>query len=191
MPTIRIFFETSPEMSKSEELGRVVKGFATCEVNVMEVIIHNAPELFEFLLEKLTIKDSPDDKKALLNRVFCFIPSCEIDDYCRQLPVLKYKSVKGTRSIHQVFNDTSNEKGLYHHQFACICENCLMQKFDEYFYLKEMLTTFSCCQHLIKAKWDSFVAKPENSTSDSEDSEDDSDDEVYYPETGIIFGLKG
>ena len=67
-----------------------------------------------------------------------------------------------------------------------------MQKFDECFYLKEMLTTFSsCCQHLIKAKWHSFVAKPENSTSDSEDSEDDSDDEVYYHETGIIFGLKG
>ena len=177
-------------MSKSDELGGVVKGFATCEVNVMEVIIHNAPELFEFLLEKLTIKDSPDDKKALLNRVFCFIPSCEIDDYCRQLPVLKYKSVKGTRSIHQVFNDTSNEKGLYYCQFACVYMWKLPDAKIWCFHLKET-STCSCCQHLIKAKWHSFVAKPENSTSDSEDSEDDSDDEVYYPETGIIFGLKG
>ena len=100
----------------------------------------------------MTIKDSPDDKKVLLNRVFNFIPSREVDDYRRQLTVLKYKSVKGTKSIHQIFNDTSNEKGLYHCQFACICEKCLMQKFDECFYLKETSTTFSCCQHLIRAE---------------------------------------
>ena len=50
----------------------------------------------------MTIKDNPDEKKALLNRVFYFIPSREVDDYRRQLPVLKYKSVKGARSIHQV-----------------------------------------------------------------------------------------
>ena len=56
-----------------------------------------------------------------------------------------------------------------------------MQKFDEYFYLKEISTTFSCCQHLIKAKWHSFVVKP-----DSEDS----DDEVYYPETEASLLVK-
>ena len=72
---------------------------------------------------------------------------------------------------------------------AYICENCLMQKFDECFHLKET-STFSCCQHLIKAKWHSFVAKPENSTSDSEDSEDDSDDKVYYPETEASLLVK-
>ena len=27
----------------------------------------------------------------------------------------------------QVFNDTSNEKVLYHRQFTCTCENCVMQ----------------------------------------------------------------
>ena len=139
-------------------------------------------------MENLAIKDSPDDKKALLNRPL--LPCHEVNDYCRQLPVSKYKSVKGTRNIHQVFNDTSNEKGLYHHQFACICENSLMQEFDECFYLKETSTTFSCCQHLIKAKWHSFLAKPENSKSDSEDSEDDSDDEVYYLETEASLFVK-
>ena len=102
VPTTRIFFETSHGKSKSDGLGGVVKGFATHEVNAREVIIRNPTELFEFCLEKLTIKDNPDKKKALLNRVFYFIPSREVDDYRRQLPVLKYKSVKGARSIHQV-----------------------------------------------------------------------------------------
>ena len=60
-----------------------------------------------------------------------------------------------------------------------------MQKFDEYFYLKEISRTFPCGQHLIKAKWHSFVVKP-----DSEDSEDDSDDEVYYPETEASLLVK-
>ena len=136
-----------------KRFGGVVKGFATHEVNAREVIIHNAVELFEFCLKKLTNKDSPDDKKALLNGVFFFfIPSCEVDDYQRKLTVLKYKYVKEIRSIHQVFNDTSNGKWLYHRQFGCICENCLMQKFNEQFYLKETSTTFSYYQHLIKAK---------------------------------------
>ena len=65
VPTNRIFLETSHGKSKSDGLGRVVKGFAIREVNAREVIIHNASELFEFCLEKLTIKDSPDHKKAL------------------------------------------------------------------------------------------------------------------------------
>ena len=95
-----------------------------------------------------------------------------------------------TRNIHQVFNDTSSEKGIYHHQFACVCEKYLMQIFDECFYLKETSTTFSYCQHLIKAKWHSFVTKPENSTSDSEDSEDDSGDKLYYPETEASLLVK-
>ena len=53
------------------------------------------------------------------------------------------------------------------------------------FYLKEALTTFSCCQHLIQARWHSFVAIPQYSTYDSEDSEDDSDNEVCFPETEV------
>ena len=52
-----------------------------------------------------------------------------------------------------------------------------MQKFDECFYLKETSTTFSYCQHLIKAKWHSFVTKPENS-------------KLYYPETEASLLVK-
>ena len=89
VPTTRIFFETSHGKSKADEPGEVVKCFATHEVNAREVIIRNASELFEFCLEKPTIKESPDDKKALLNRVFYFIPSHIVHDYDRQLPVLK------------------------------------------------------------------------------------------------------
>ena len=65
-----------------------------------------------------------------------------------------------------------------------------MQKFDECLYLKQASTTFSCCQNLIKAKWHSFIAKLENSTSDPEDSEDYLDDEVCYHETEASLLLK-
>ena len=68
VPTTRIFFETSHWKSKPDGLGRVKKGLATHKVNAREVNC-NAFQIFEFWLEKLTIKDSPHDKKTLLKSI--------------------------------------------------------------------------------------------------------------------------
>lgn len=47
---------------------------------------------------------------------------------------------------------------LYHRQFACVCENCVMQKFEECFLPERNIVNFFLLPTFDKAKWHSFVA---------------------------------
>ena len=113
VPTTRAYFETSHGKSKSDGLGGVVKCAATREVNGRQVIIRNTQELFEFCREKLTVENSQTNK-ALLNRIFYFVSTNELDEYRLQAPNEKHSTVKGTRKIHQIFNGSVTKKGFYH-----------------------------------------------------------------------------
>ena len=146
----------------------VVKCAATREVNGRQVIIRNAQELFEFCLEKLTVENSQTNK-ALLNRIFYFVSTNELDEYRLQAPNEKHSTVKGTRKIHQIFNGFVTEKGFYHRMFSCLCEKCLNGMYAE-------------CQQLITRKWHNFSTESSNEDPLS-DSDESNDDEMYFTET--------
>ena len=128
------------------------------------------------MLEKIHYQRQPWCKESIIKESI-FISSREVNDYRRQQPALNYEYPIKCLMI-QVMRKYYIIVNLHAHVKTVWCKIWC-------FYLKETSTTFSCCQHLIKARWHSFVAIPEYSTYDSEDSEDDSDNEVCYPETEV------
>ena len=62
MQCIPVYFETSHGKSKSNDLGGVVKGYASREVASKNVLIRNKKELYEFCKEKLEVTNSEEGK---------------------------------------------------------------------------------------------------------------------------------
>ena len=154
VPTTRVFFETSHGKSKSDSLGGVVKCYATREVNAKEIVICNAKELFTFCSENLVTSKTPEEK-TLLNHLFYFIPVRELEEYRSQVSDINYKSKKGKRKIHQIFNNPSKGSGLYDRQFSCLCDSCMSGNFKNCIYLKDSqgCNSFSNCLPSAQKTW--------------------------------------
>ena len=101
------------------------------------------------MLEKIHYQRQPWCKESIIKESI-FISSREVNDYRRQQPALnyeypiKYLMIQVMRKYYIIVN-------LHAHVKSVWCKIWC-------FYLKETSTTFSCCQHLIKARWHSFVA---------------------------------
>ena len=64
-------------------------------------------------------------------------------EYRSSFPINKYKSIKGTLTIHQV-TTTSNDKSIMAHQCSCGCKSCLNNE-----EACESIAALRDCEHLI------------------------------------------
>ena len=98
------------------------------------------------------------EEKTLLNHLFYFIPVRELEEYRSQVSDINYKSKKGKRKIHQIFNNPSKGSGLYDRQFSCLCDSCMSGNFKNCIYLKDSqgCNSFSNCSDVNDPKWHVF-----------------------------------
>ena len=129
--TTRIYFESSHGKSKSNGLGGVVKAFVSRAVSTEKVVIRDAKELFDYCNENLTVIDNTNDDRNMLNRVFMYIPDEDIGLYRETFPDNNYKSLFGTRMMHQV---TTKLNGIFSRNLSCVCESCISGSLGRCFY---------------------------------------------------------
>ena len=98
--TTSIFCETSHGKSKSDGLGGVVKCYASRSVFGEKTIIRNGKELFQFYEENLVVRDAFESNKPMLNRLFFYVSSDDIEEFCSSFPENGYKYIDGTLQIH-------------------------------------------------------------------------------------------
>ena len=120
-----IFCETSHGKSKSIRLGGVVKAFATSAVCGERRIIRNAKELTDFFNEMLVVKSAIESHQPMLNWLFLYISSEEMEDYRRSFPSLKYNFIPDTLSIYQVLTLPGKEEIIPYRKGSCGCCPCL------------------------------------------------------------------
>lgn len=123
--TTRIFTETSHGKSKSDGLGGVVKSFASCAVCGERQIIRNAKELVDFFIEHMMVKSATTSKRPMLNRLFYYISSTEMETCRNEFPAEKYNYIKGTLQIHQVVTDAKEKSFISYRKVSCGCVACL------------------------------------------------------------------
>ena len=123
--TTRIFCETSHGKSKSDGLGGVVKCCASRCVCSEKRVMRDAKELFEFFQERLVVTNAIDSNKPMLNRIFHYISSEEMEGYRSTFPSINYKYIHGTLQIHQVITSPGDSTHIWHRNVACTCASCL------------------------------------------------------------------
>ena len=131
-------------------MGGVVKGCASREVVLKNILIRNAKKLYEFCKEKLEVTNSEQGK--MLNRLFFFGLKDDIAAYRENFPPSGiYKHISGTRKIHQLINQPLSYSGVYKRCFSCLYEYCLNNVFSKCLNIDH--ETFRENRALIKPQW--------------------------------------
>ena len=123
--TTRIFCETSHGKSKSDGFGGVIKCYASRSVCSEKRVIRDGKELYEFFQERLLVRDAVDSPKPMLNRLFHYISTEEMDDYRSTFPANTFKYIPGTLKIHEVVTSPGDETHIRFRNISCACVNCL------------------------------------------------------------------
>lgn len=66
----------------------------------------------------------------MLNRLFFYVSSDDMNNYRNAFPSLKYNFIPRTLLIHQVVNISGNNKAIYYRNGSCGC-SCLRSSFKE------------------------------------------------------------
>lgn len=123
IPTIRYYWETSHGKHKADGAGGVIKQSAKMSVVRKDNIIRGALELFQFCDAKLKkIGDGPEwasRRTKTVRREFYYIEPNVVQHNGNQ-----WKTVKGTRSFHEV-RSTMNELTILVRDIGCACDQCL------------------------------------------------------------------
>ena len=144
--TSRIFCETSHGKSKSDGLGGVVKCCASRCVCSEQRYIRNAKELFDFFDERMVVRNAFDSNKPMLNRLFHYISSDEMQEYRSTFPENTYHYIPGTLKIHQVVTSPGDSSCILYRHIACTCKECLggsyasCQRKEKYEAISDMIT---------------------------------------------------
>ena len=94
--TTRVYTETSQGKSKSDGVGRVVKCYASRSVCSEKTVMRNAKEFHQFCHDRLQVLDAFESPKPMLNRIFHFISTDDVEEYRLSFPDHGYKYIKGT-----------------------------------------------------------------------------------------------
>ena len=92
-------------------------------------VIRNAKELYKFFEEQLVVQNAFDSPKPMLNRLFHFISSEEIEEYRSSFPDEAFKYIPGTLQIHQVVTTPGDKSLINYRNISCACTNCLRGEF--------------------------------------------------------------
>ena len=185
--SIRMYFETSHEYSKSDDLEDIVKGYASREVAATT----DAAELYQFCNEKLTLLGS-DKHKKMLNRLFFYLPKDNIESNQSSFPSSRiYRPIPSTRKIHQIMNVISEKNGVYAWNFSCLCKFYYSNGYKNCIYLDDAIFTDKNDQrrpiwHIFKEKGRTTAKVKEDKDKDSSNSKDPankSEEEINYKET--------
>ena len=124
--TTRIYTETCHGKSKSDGVGGVVKCYASRSVSkkFLKTVMHNAKEFHQFCHDRLQVLDAFDSPKPMLNRIFHFISTDDVEEYRLSFPDHSYKYIKRTLKIHQVVTSPSDHSSIFFREFCCVCPGC-------------------------------------------------------------------
>ena len=122
--TTRIFCENHGK-SKSDGLGGVIKCYVSRSVCSEKSVIQDGKELYKFFQERLLVRDAFDSPKLMLNRLFHYISTEEMDDYWSTFPANTFQYIPGTLKIHEVVTSPGDETHIRFRNILCACVNCL------------------------------------------------------------------
>ena len=101
--------------------GAKVKSGATVMVKTGGAVISNAEEFFQFAVTSTLSKQPQPETCCHFVRTFFWVPSSSIH---RDRPERQMKTVKGTRSFHQVRASSTGRSILARH-LTCLCDTCM------------------------------------------------------------------
>eukprot|EP00112_Aurelia_sp_Birch-Aquarium-sp1_P023421 Seg6979.2 transcript_id=Seg6979.2/GoldUCD/mRNA.D3Y31 product="hypothetical protein" protein_id=Seg6979.2/GoldUCD/D3Y31 len=132
--TDRVYFESSHGKGPSDGVGGVIKSLVATAVCSQKVIIRDAKEFFDFLSHRCCIENengASDSKHKIKTRKFFFLDKQDVKQHRDSLNDLQYKTLKGTRNIHQITIHSSLESHqLAIRNYACLCECCAQINLD-------------------------------------------------------------
>ena len=174
--TIWIFFETSHGKSKSDGLGGVVKWYVSKDVAAKGVIIRNGNELFDYCDSNLAVENQ---NSKMMQRKFFYISVKDMNDFRESFPRENCGKVAGIRKIHQVLTNPGSA-GIYLHQFACMCKDCMNNNIETCNYSNEN-PVFANGQDAIKPRCHLFI---------NEEIDFDIDEDEAYVESFATAAIK-
>ena len=74
---------------------------------------------------RLLVRDAFDSPKPILNRLFHYISTEEMDDYQSTFPANTFKYIPGTLKIHEVVTSSGEKTHIRFWNISCACVNCL------------------------------------------------------------------
>ena len=80
--------------------------------------------------------------KTLLNHMFYYIPTKDLENYCSQIPEKTSQRVSGTRKNH-IFTKLLADQ--LHRQFSCLCDYVLNFTLIRVYFMESL--SFSTCSH--------------------------------------------
>lgn len=131
--TDRVYFESSHGKGPSDGVGGVIKSLVATAVCSQRVIIRDAKEFFDFLSDRCCIENEigTSDKHRIKTRKFFFLDKQDVNQHRDSFNELPYKTLKGTRKIHQItIHNSLKLHELAIRNYACLCESCAQMKSD-------------------------------------------------------------
>ena len=132
-----------------------MKSFASRAVCGERTIIRNAKELVEFYKQNMMVKSATSSKRPMLNRLFYYVSSTEMETYRDEFPAEQYNYIKGTLQIHQVVTDPGEEGFISYRKVSCGCVACLAGTYNNC----EKKDDFKDCPEYLSMKKHTFKLK--------------------------------
>ena len=167
--TDSVFFESSHGKGPSDGVGGVTKAMCAAAVLGNKMLIRNAKEMYTYLHLNQTIADSPFQKGHISCRKYFYISSKEINQYRSSLGKLPYKTLKGTRKLHQISTSSHLKHNQMHvKKYSCLRISCRNSEHAN-------CINFTTFQNYTKPKL--ITLKNNKKEIEDEDAEEDEDED--------------
>ena len=105
----------------------------------------------------LVVKSAIESHRPMLNRLFFYVSSEDMESYRSAFPSPKYNFISGTLSIHQVVTIPGNKEAILYRNGSCGCSYCLSGTYKEC----ESLEQFKEYPEFIQIVTHTFTSKKE------------------------------
>ena len=187
--TDRVYFESSHGKGPSDGVGGVIKSLVATAVCSQRVIIRDAKEFFDFLSDRCCIENeigASDIKHQIKTRKFFFLDKQDVKRYRDSLDELPYKTLKGTRKIHQMtIHSSLKSHELAIRNYACLCENCAQINLDS-----SVCDNLQMLQEYGQRKVVNLLNKAADEDSDDEMCDELQDDKEQWQMSDTVHMIK-
>lgn len=153
------------------------------------MIIRDAKEFFDFLSDRCCIENeigASDSKHQIKTRKFFFFDKQDVKRYRDSLDELPYKTLKGTRKIHQItIHSSLKSHELAIRNYACLCENCAQINLDS-----SVCDNSQMLQEYGQRKVVNLLSKAADEDSDDEMCDELQDDKEQWQMSDAVHMIK-
>ena len=185
--TDHVFFESIHGKAPLDGVGGVTKVMCAAAVSGNKVLIRNAKEMYTYLHPNHTTADRPFQKGHISCRKYFYISDVEINQYHSSLGKLLYKTLKGTRKLHQISTSSQLKHNQMHvKKYSCLCISCQNSEHANYI----NFTTFQNTLKSNKKEIEDEDAEEDEDENKEEESDEDDEDEITWEESNAVQMIK-